>query len=209
MSLEAEVIALPPFSREHVGRICESLANRLAQQVLSTAVDRMFDLTQGAPLFVNSLAQRSVELFEQRKGAITAADMDKARDAVLDRRGGLIDEVLDRMRDPRFKSTLEQVMSATLRDVSSEEARAAVDLGIIREGADGTVQFANPIWKLLVARQLPNARSSMLRRTSRRGFVRTDGSIRTNCSTHLSNFGGVMAIRCLPGRRMASCRRSS
>lgn len=176
MSLEAEVIALPPLTREHVGKMCASLAEDLSETVLTTAVDRIFDLTNGAPFLVNSLASRVVELFEQRKGAITAADVDKARDVVLERRGGVLDEAVDRMRDPRFKALLEQVGSGILRDLSSEEARAAVDLGIIRETPEGAVAFANPMWKLLVARQLPNAKSSMFS-TDKPAWVRPDGRL--------------------------------
>ena len=174
--LEAEVIALPPLSREHVGQLCESLAEQLCQPVLSTAIDRVFDLTQGAPFLVNLLAQRIVEFQEARKGPVTATDVDKARDVVLERRGGILDEVFDRMRDVRFKSLLEQAAAGTLRDLSSEEGRAAVDLGIVRETSDGTVQFANPIWRLLVARQLPNAKSSMFS-SDKPAWVRPDGRL--------------------------------
>lgn len=176
MSLEAEVIALPPLTREHVATICESLAEQLKQTVVTSAVDRIYDLTNGAPFLVNSLACRILELFELRKGAITAADVDKARDAVLERRGGVLDEALDRMRDPRFKSMLEQVGLGALRDLSSEEARSAVDLGIIREASDGSVQFMNPLWKLLVSRQLPNAKSSMFT-TDKPAWVRPNGRL--------------------------------
>lgn len=176
MSLEAEVIPLPPLSREHVGHLCESLSERLSQPVLSTAVDRVFDLTSGSPYLVNSLLQRIVEMFEQRKGPISASDVEKARDAVLDRRGGLMDEVVDRMRDARFKQLLETVSQGTLRDLSSEEARAAVDLGIIRELPEGTVQFASSMWRALISRQLPSSKSSMFT-TDKPAWVRPDGRL--------------------------------
>ncbi|MBK9261914.1 MAG: ATP-binding protein [Polyangiaceae bacterium] len=176
ISLEAEVIALPPLSREQVGQLCESLSEQLTQPVLSTAMDRIFDLTQGAPFLVNSLAQRIIEFQETRKGPVTASDVDKAREVLLERRGGLLDEVAERMRDARFKTLLEQLTAGTLRDLSSEEGRAAVDLGIARELPDGSVQFANPIWRLFAAKQLPTARSSLFS-TDKPSWVRPDGRL--------------------------------
>lgn len=176
MSLEAEVIALAPLTKEHVATVCESVGECIEQPFLSTAVERVFELTLGAPLFVNLLAQRLVELFEHRKGSITAADVDKAREVVLERRGGVLDEVFDRMRDSRFKALMEQVAAGNQRDVSSDEARAAVDLGAIRDMQDGTVQFANPMWKQLIMRQLPNTRSSMFT-TDKPTWVRPDGRL--------------------------------
>jgi hypothetical protein len=176
ISLEAEVITLPSFTREHVGEVCESLAEQLSQPVLQTAVDRVFDLTRGVPFFVSSLGQRLFEMFELRKGPITAADVDKARDVLIERRGGVLDEAVDRMRDARFKSMLEQVGSTALWDLSSAEARAAVDLGIIHEMPDGSVQFTNAIWRLVVTRQFPSAKSSMFT-TDKPAWVRPDGRL--------------------------------
>jgi len=71
---------------------------------------------------------------------------------------------------------LEQVGTGTFRDISSSEARAAVDLGIIRELVDGSVQYTNPIWRQLFARQLPNPKSSMFT-TDKPAWVRPDGRL--------------------------------
>jgi hypothetical protein len=102
--------------------------------------------------------------------------MDKARDVVLERRGGVFDDVIDRMRDARFRSMLEQVGSGMLRDLSSEEARAAVDLGVIRDMPDGAVQYTNTIWRLFITRQLPSGKSSMFT-TDKPAWVRPDGRL--------------------------------
>lgn len=176
MTLEAEVIALPPLTREHVGQICESLAEQLGQPVLSTAIDRIFELTCGVPFLVSQLAQRMLEMFEQRKGPVTAADVERARDAVIDRRGGLFDEVADRMRDSRFKTLIEQVPLGTVRDLSSEEARAAVDLGVIRENSDGTVEYTNPLWRSFLAKFFATTKSSIFT-VDKPAWVRPDGRL--------------------------------
>lgn len=176
MSLEAEVIPLPPFTREHVGQLCESLAEQLGQPVLETAVDRIFEQTSGVPYLVSLFAHRMLEMFEQRKGPLTAADVDRARDVILERRGGLFDEVADRMRDARFKALLEQVPQGTVRDLSSEEARAAVDLGVVREDSDGTVQYTNPLWRNFVTRFFPTTKSSIFT-NDKPVWVRSDGRL--------------------------------
>jgi hypothetical protein len=176
MSLDAEVIPLAALSREHVGEMCESLAEQLSETVLPTAADRVFDHTQGVPFFVGSILQRVLEMFEQRKGSITAADVDKARDALVERRGGVLDEGVDRMRDARFKAMLEQVGAGTLRDLSSDEARIAVDLGIIHERSDSSVHYTNSIWRMVVTRQLPSTKSSIFT-TDKPAWVRPDGRL--------------------------------
>lgn len=176
MSLEAEVFPLPPLTREQVEQLCQVLAERLAQPVSTSALDRLYELTQGAPFLVNSFLARAVEMFEQRKGPLTAADIDKIRDHVLERRGGMLDEVIERMRDAKLKSLLEQVGQGNLRDISSEAGRVAVDLGVVRDQSDGSVQYTNPIWRMLVARQSPAAKSSIFV-TDKPSWVRPDGRL--------------------------------
>jgi DNA polymerase III delta prime subunit len=157
--LEGEVIALPPLNRAQVGTLLEALHERTGGEVLAGAIDRAFELTQGNPYLVNALAHRLVETFEGRKEPITAVEIERARDLVLERRGGLIDEIAERMQDQKLKTLLEQIAvgSARDRDLSPDELRVAMDLGVVKRAADGRPVLANPIWLNLVGRLMPNS----------------------------------------------------
>jgi len=157
--VEGEVLSLPPFTRAQIATLLASLKERTGDDILPGALDRIFELTQGNPYLVNGLALRLLDAFDCRNEPITAVDVERARDLLLERRGGLLDEVAERMRDQRLRTLVEQIAIGTARDrdLGPDELRLAIELGVVKRNADGRPVLANPIWLGLVGRLMPNS----------------------------------------------------
>ncbi len=155
--LDAEVLPLHGLARSDVATLLAGVEERTGLEMLPGAIDRAYELTQGHPFLVNALMQRIVDATEGRKGPLTASDIERAKDLLLDRRGGLLDEIVDRMRDPKLRAALEQIMAESTREPPAEDVRVALDLGVVRRTTDGSLVIANPIFVGLVARILPGA----------------------------------------------------
>lgn len=159
--LDAEIVTLPPFSRSDVATLLSAVQERTGQEVMSSAVDRVYELSQGHPYLVNALGLRVIECVEGRNHPITSVDVEKARDLLLERRGGLLDEISDRARDPRLRAVLEHVVNEASKEPPVEDVRIAFDLGVVRRSAEGRLVIAAPFWLALVARLIPNAMRSV------------------------------------------------
>lgn len=174
--LDAELIALPPLSRADVAALFAGITERTGQEVLEGAVDRAYELSQGNPYLLSSLSLRIIDGLETRRGPVTAVDVERARDLMLDRRGGLFDEIADRMQDPKLRSVLEQVAVGGAKDIQIEDVRTALDLGLVRRTPEGRLMIANPIWLGLVGRLLPGAVRSVFP-TGKPVWVDSDGKL--------------------------------
>jgi hypothetical protein len=158
-TLDGESLFLPALRRADVATIFCELKGETGVEVLSGAVDRAFELTQGHPFLVSALAQRIAERGSAALGAapIAAADVDRARDIMLDRRGGLLDEICGIIRDARGRPSLEAILMGEARAPSGRDVRAALDIGLLRCDQDERMSIANPIFLELVARNMPGA----------------------------------------------------
>ncbi len=161
VSIECDVIALPPFGREDVGVIFGNVAEATGAELLSGAVDRAFELTQGHPFLVSALAQRLADQAHGQKRPIMASDVDKARDALLDKRGGYLDVLEGRIKEARLRAVLEQITAGVTRGLPGEDVRAVIELGVVRRTSDGRLVIANPIFLGLVTRCLPGSSRSI------------------------------------------------
>jgi len=175
--LEAELIALPPLTRTQVGELLAGLTERTGQEPLPGVIDRTYELTQGQPFLVNAFSQRLIECAEVCKGPLTAAEVEKAKDLLLDRRGGLLDDIADRIGDPKLQAALAHVMSGVGREPPPEDLRLAIDLGLVRRTPEGMVSMSCPFWIAYVGRLLPKAVRSVFPIEAQPSWVRPDGQL--------------------------------
>src|SRR5690606_38323354 len=128
------------------------------------AVERAFHLTQGQPWLVNALARQLTEvLVPDAARPITAADVDEAKELLIRRQDTHLDSLMDRLREPRVKAILEPMLAGDLLgDVSEDDRRFAVDLGLLRRSALGGLEVANPIYREIIVRTLPGGPSDSL-----------------------------------------------
>jgi hypothetical protein len=120
------------------------------------AVERAFALTRGQPWLVNALAAVTVdELVTDRSVPITAADVDRAKDVLIERQDTHLDSLAERLREPRIRAILEPMIGGDpLGEIPSDDIRFATDLGLLRQSGSGGLEVANPIYREIIVRDL-------------------------------------------------------
>jgi hypothetical protein len=94
-------------------------------------------------------------LVPDRAAAITAADVDAAKEILIQRQDTHLDSLAERLREPRIRAILEPMLAGEpLSDVPDDDRRFAVDLGLLRRSAEGGLEIANPIYREVIVRVL-------------------------------------------------------
>ncbi|WP_437313391.1 ATP-binding protein [Sorangium sp. So ce385] len=155
-NIKVESLTLRNFTRDEVAALYAQHTAETGQSFDSSAVDRAFELTQGQPWLVNALARQLVDvLVKDRAQPITAADVDRAKEILIERQDTHLDSLVERLREPRIRAVIEPMLAGgTLGDVPEDDRRFAVDLGLLRRAAEGGLVIANPIYREIIVRQL-------------------------------------------------------
>ena len=148
-------LTLRNFTVEEVAALYDQHTAETGQIFLPEAVTRAFDWTQGQPFLVNALAQGAVEeLVPDPTVAITAADIDVAKERLILSRTTHLDSLGRRLRDARVAPIVAAVLSGDgTIDYDHDDFQYVVDLGLIRRGRGGA-EAANPLYREVLARQL-------------------------------------------------------
>jgi hypothetical protein len=88
-----------------------------------------------------------------------------ARDAIVVRQDTHLDSLAERLQEDRVRAVIEPILAGSaLGAVPEDDQRYAMDLGLVRQAANGALEIANPIY----AEILPRALSATARRWSSR-----------------------------------------
>jgi hypothetical protein len=173
-NIKVESVTLRDFTRDEVAELYQQHTDETGQVFLPDAVDRAFALTRGQPWLVNALARQLVqEVVPDAARAITAADVDRAKEALIERQDTHLDSLAERLREPRVRQVIEPILAGALPAVlPTDDLRYVIDLGLVRQGEGGTLEIANPIYR----EQIPLA----LTATTRAFMPRMDPIWRTS-----------------------------
>ena len=155
-NIKVRSLTMREFTEPEVAELLAQHTAETGQRFDPEALARAFALTQGQPWLVNALAYVATgELKTDRAEAITVADIDRARDVLVERQDTHLDSLAERLRDPRVRAVIEpMIQGETLAPVAPDDLRFVIDLGLVREGPEGGLEVANPIYREIVARQL-------------------------------------------------------
>ena len=155
-NIKVESLTLRNFTRAEVASLYAQHAADTGQVFQPDAVDRAFELTQGQPWLVNALARQLVEvLVPDRARSITRADVDRARELLIERQDTHLDSLADRLREPRVRAIIAPMLAGRrLGELPPDDIRYAVDLGLVRMTEAGGLDIANPIYREIVVREL-------------------------------------------------------
>lgn len=154
-NIKADSITLRNFTREEVAELYGQHATETRQAFEPEAIDRAWHLTDGQPWLVNALARQCVEVLAADGRTVTAADVDTARELLIQRQDTHLDSLAERLREERVRRVIEPILAGgTLVDVPDDDLRFVLDLGLVRN--DGGWRIANPIYQEIVPRLLAN-----------------------------------------------------
>lgn len=163
-NIKAESLTLRNFTLPEVAELYAQHTAETGQAFIPDAVERAFHLTGGQPWLVNALARQLTEvLVPDATRAITADDVDDAKEVLIRRQDTHLDSLVDRLREPRVRSILEPMLAGgVLGDVPEDDVRFALDLGLVRMDPAGGLEVANPIYREIIVRELSFTRRASL-----------------------------------------------
>lgn len=155
-NIKVESFTLRDFHADEVAELYAQHTGDTGQRFEPEALARAFELTQGQPWLVNALARQLTEVIvRDRAVAITAADVDTARDLLIERQDTHLDSLAERLRDPRVRAVIEpMILGSDIPVLPPDDLRYVLDLGLVRQWSDGTIEVANPIYREVILRDL-------------------------------------------------------
>lgn len=144
------------FTAAEVSELLGQHTAETGQVFLPEATARLADLSGGQPWLVNALAKELVEVIAPGASrSITLADVDRAREALIQRQDTHLDSLAERLREPRVRHVIEPMLAGTIPgDLPPDDVRYACDLGLVRLTSAGGLDVANPIYREVIVRTL-------------------------------------------------------
>ena len=177
-NIKAESLRLGDFSEGEVRDLLGQHAGETGQAITDRALSEFWDLTRGQPWLVNALAYEACfrnKAARDRSRPITLDDVQEACECLILRRDTHLDQLVDKLREPRVRRVIEPLLSGGPPDGISEEDIGYVrDLGLI--GRSDPVAIANPVYREIIPRALTSAAQSMVPNTPA-WYVGTDGRL--------------------------------
>ena len=157
-NIKAESLRVGHFDRNEVAILYGQHTEATGQAFDDVALRRVWTLTRGQPWLVNALGYQvcfETETHHDRSIPITADMIDDAKEALILRRDTHLDQLLDKLAEPRVRRVLAPILSSAELEASLEpdDVQYAVDLGLV-ERREGSIEVANPIYREIVPRSL-------------------------------------------------------
>ena len=159
-------IMLRNFTADEVHALLQQHTDETGQPFTPEALDHVFYLTQGQPWLVNALAKVAVEeLVPDLSQPVTVAQIDRAKEILIQRRQTHLDQLTDKLRDPRVRHVIEPILAGSvLSDVPQDDRDYVVDLGLVRRENGRGLVIANPIYREVIPRALASGAQDSLPR---------------------------------------------
>ncbi|MCS7040511.1 MAG: hypothetical protein NZP34_12965, partial [Caldilineales bacterium] len=157
-NIKADSLRLGDLSQPEVERLLRQHTEETGQPFTDEALATIWDLTQGQPWLVNALAYETcfrMPAGRDRSRPITAEMVFAAKEELIRRRETHLDQLADKLREPRVRRVIEPMLQGTELDrhVSDNDLQYVLDLGLIRRTESG-LQIANPIYREVIPREL-------------------------------------------------------
>ncbi len=158
-NVKSESLTLGSFSEAEVRGLYGQHTAETTQVFEEAIFPRVMALTGGQPWLVNALARELTEkmpALKDRSRAISLEDLEEAKERLILRRDTHLDQLADKLREPRVRRVIEPMLQGEeAAGVASEEDLTYVaDLGLIKLRSPRKVEIANEIYREIIPRAL-------------------------------------------------------
>lgn len=155
-NIAARSITLRNFNEQEVVSLLGQHTAETGQSFTPEATAAVFALTQGQPWLVNALAKVATEeLVKDRACPIELAQIEQAKELLIQRRQTHLDQLTDKLQDPRVRQVIAPILAgASLTNIPPDDIEYVIDLGLCRLDARGGLTIANPIYQEVIPRVL-------------------------------------------------------
>ncbi|MBK9443649.1 MAG: AAA-like domain-containing protein [Comamonadaceae bacterium] len=156
-NIKSESIRLADFSQADVKALLQQHTDATGQTFESGVLEEIWADTQGQPWLVNALAYEACfRKPEQRDRTVpvTVEQMRQARESLILRRDTHLDQLADKLREPRVRHVVEPILAGLggAEDLPDDDIQYCRDLGLI--GLGRPLAIANRIYQEVIPRQL-------------------------------------------------------
>ena len=156
-NIKAKSLRLGDFSRADMAALYQLHTDATGQRFSPEALNLAWESTEGQPWLVNALAEECC--YEQPEGRdrskpIEFALMRKAREALILRNDTHLDQLTDKLREPRVRAVIEPMLLGELPNLNELDLNYVRDLGLIRLDAQKNPKPANQIYAEVLPRVL-------------------------------------------------------
>ncbi len=181
-NIKARSLRLGNFTAAEMVELYAEHTAQTGQAFTEAALVRAWELSRGQPWLVNALGYETCFEFpdgRERSQPITVELVDTAKEALILRRETHLDQLADKLREPRIRRVIAPLLSGErLQDSASEEdIQYALDLGLI-DRTTGEIAIANAIYREIIPRQLTYVQQLDLEAAQKTiWYVRPDGRL--------------------------------
>lgn len=167
-NIKDKSLTMGNFSPDDVRNLYAQHTAETGQQFTEEALDLVFEQTQGQPWLVNALGREVC--FEDHKvpdgRTVTADDVYKAGEVLIQRRDTHLDHLSDKLTEPRVAKVIDVILSsgdiASLGAIPEDDLQYVIDLGLVTRTREG-IGIANPIYREVIPRQLTFVEQAFMR----------------------------------------------
>ncbi len=157
-NIKAESLRLGNFTAEDMAALYAEHTAATSQTFTPEALARAWDLSRGQPWLVNALGYETcfrLPAGRDRAQPITAELLDEAKEALILRRETHLDQLADKLREPRVRRVIEPILAGetTPELLPPDDVDYLLDLGLV-DRIDGQLAIANAMYREIIPRQL-------------------------------------------------------
>ena len=177
-NVKAESLRLGDFSEDDVRSLLSQHTTETGQEITPSASRAIWIRTRGQPWLVNALAYEACfrsEVGRDRSQVIDEDDIAEAQEHLILQRETHLDQLADKLREPRVRRVIEPLLSgASDADCSTHDLEYVRDLGLIARR--GPLRIANPVYAEVIPRELTYAEQETLVQETE-WYVDADGGL--------------------------------
>ncbi len=176
-NIKARSLRMGDFTEAEVRALYAQHTEATGQEFAEEALAAVWGQTCGQPWLVNALGREMCFKHEEarpRSQPISEADVYEAREALILRRETHLDQLTDKLREPRVRRVIEPLLSGGNAGYSDLDREYVRDLGLV--AGDPPLRIANPVY----AEVLPRVLTWVLEDEMPGGtasYVKPDGSL--------------------------------
>ncbi|MFO1421395.1 MAG: ATP-binding protein [Candidatus Competibacteraceae bacterium] len=181
-NIKAKSLRLGNFTADDMAALYAEHTAATGQTFTAAALERAWALSRGQPWLVNALGYETCfELPAGRNRAqpITAEWLDEAKEALILRRETHLDQLADKLREPRVRRVIEPLLSGDelQGQAGEEDIQYVLDLGLV-DRINGQLAIANATYREIIPRQLTYVQQLDLEAAQKTAwYLRPDGRL--------------------------------
>jgi len=158
-NIKAMSLRMGNFTREEIRQLYDQHTQETGQQFDDACFDMIWTATEGQPWLVNALGYEvTSEMRENRDRSVRIIPemMYRAQERIIYRRDTHIDQLIDKLREPRVKRIIEPILAGSddVEDeiIPTDDLQYCIDLGLITDAKPRRI--SNAIYREVIPREL-------------------------------------------------------